>query len=190
MNDDNTEGTPEVAAPHRKRTVALAAAVGVAGLVAGGVAAGGLSSASAESGGNGSGPGYGAPQGYGARPPAGEGKGPGMGPGRGCGDEKALTGEKKTKVLAAVKAKYPKATVQRVETDANGVYEAHITNGGKPLTVKLDKSFKITGTETGPPAGPGGRHGGPGGPPGGGPAGSGGEQRPPAPPSESGGTTA
>ena len=38
-------------------------------------------------------------------------------PRRGCGEEKALTGEPRKKVIAAVKAKYPKASVQRVETD-------------------------------------------------------------------------
>jgi hypothetical protein len=74
-------------------------------------------------------------------------------------DEKLLTGTTKAKVLAAVRAKYPDATVQRVETDSDGVYEAHILDDGQPLTVLVGKAFTVTGTETG---GPG--HGGPGAP--------------------------
>jgi hypothetical protein len=52
-------------------------------------------------------------------------------------------------VLAAVKAKYPDATVERAETDSEGVYEAHIVNGGSPLTVQVGKDFTITGTDEG-----------------------------------------
>src|SRR3954447_3214029 len=41
--------------------------------------------------------------------------------------ETALTGTTAAKVKAAALAKYPGATVQRVETDSDGVYEAHLT---------------------------------------------------------------
>jgi uncharacterized membrane protein YkoI len=72
-------------------------------------------------------------------------------------DETLLTGDTAAKVKAAALAKYPGATVQRVETDSDGVYEAHlVTKAGDPVTVEMDKSFTVTGTEA---------HGGPGGPP-------------------------
>ena len=41
-------------------------------------------------------------------------------------DEKLLTGTTAAKVKAAALAKYPGATIQRVETDSDGVYEAHV----------------------------------------------------------------
>jgi uncharacterized membrane protein YkoI len=70
--------------------------------------------------------------------------------GRGGAGETALTGDTLTKVKEAVLAKYPNATFDRVETDSDGVYEAHITTAaGDQLTVELDKSYAITGTETG-----------------------------------------
>ena len=52
----------------------------------------------------------------------------------------------------------PGGTIQRVETDADGdAYEAHMLDAsGNPVTVKMDKDFNVTGTETG---GPGGGHG-------------------------------
>ena len=176
MNDENTEPT---AGRIRRKAMAVAGAAGVVTLVAGGLAAGALSSASAESGGSDSGRhGYGGPEGArgGARPPAGNGDT--SKPGR--SDEKALTGTTKTKVEAAVKAKYPDATIQRSETDSDGVYEAHVLNDGERLTVLVGEDFTITGTETGPTRGPSGggpeggvRHGGPSG---------GAEGEPPTPP--------
>jgi hypothetical protein len=72
-------------------------------------------------------------------------------------DESLLTGTTKAKVLAAVEAKYPNATIQRVETDSDGVYEAHIVNSGTPLIVQVGKDFAITGTQSG--GGPGGGRG-------------------------------
>jgi ABC-type glycerol-3-phosphate transport system substrate-binding protein len=67
-------------------------------------------------------------------------------------DEKPLTGTTADKVTAAVNAKYPGATIQRVETDSEGVYEAHIvTSSGEELTVQVDKDFAVTGTESGGP---------------------------------------
>jgi hypothetical protein len=66
-------------------------------------------------------------------------------------DEHLLTGDTAAKVKAAALAKYPGATVLRVETDSDGVYEAHLTtSGGKRVTVEVDKSFKVTGEESGP----------------------------------------
>jgi hypothetical protein len=65
--------------------------------------------------------------------------------------EQLLTGSTATRVRNAVLAADPGATVQRVETDAEGaVYEAHITKAdGSRATVKLDGSFNITATEAG-----------------------------------------
>ena len=72
-------------------------------------------------------------------------------------DETLLTGSTAAKVKAAVLAKYPGATFVRVETDSDGVYEAHITKAdGTEVAVEVDKSFAVTGEEQG---GPGGRHG-------------------------------
>ena len=65
-------------------------------------------------------------------------------------DEHLLTGDTAAKVRAAALARYPGATVLRVETDSDGVYEAHLsTSGGQRVTVEVDKSFKVTGEESG-----------------------------------------
>jgi hypothetical protein len=69
--------------------------------------------------------------------------GPGGGPGAG---ETALTGDTKDKVEAAVKAKYPGATILRTETngDSAAAYESHITTSdGKELEVLVNKSFEV-----------------------------------------------
>jgi len=65
--------------------------------------------------------------------------------------EALLTGDTAARVKAAVLAQYPKATIQRVENDAEGaVYEAHIVQAdGSRATVKLNASFTVTSTETG-----------------------------------------
>jgi hypothetical protein len=65
--------------------------------------------------------------------------------------ETLLTGDTASKVTAAVVAAYPDATIERVETDAEGAtYEAHIVQAdGSHATVKLDDSFTVTSTETG-----------------------------------------
>ena len=66
-------------------------------------------------------------------------------------DERLLTGDTASKVRAAALARYPGATVLRVETDSDGVYEAHLTTSdGRRVTVEVDKSFKVTGEESGP----------------------------------------
>jgi hypothetical protein len=79
-------------------------------------------------------------------------------------DEKLLTGSDATKARAAALAKYPGATIERVETDSDGVYEAHIvTSSGQRLIVQMDKNFTVTGTD---------QHAGPGGTPGSKPGGT------------------
>ncbi|HET7801304.1 MAG TPA: hypothetical protein VFL38_12855 [Humibacillus xanthopallidus] len=81
-------------------------------------------------------------------------------------DEKLLTGDTATKVTAAAKAKEPGATIERVETDSDGVYEAHMVRAdGTPITVQVDASFTVTGVQEGGPGagGPGGGRGGMGG---------------------------
>ena len=65
-------------------------------------------------------------------------------------DEELLGGDTASKVQAAALAKYPGATVLRVETDSDGVYEAHLeTTDGQRVTVEVDKAFKVTGEESG-----------------------------------------
>jgi hypothetical protein len=62
--------------------------------------------------------------------------------------EAVLTGDTATSVEAAVKAALPDATIDRMETDADGaMYEAHVTLAdGSDSTVKLDAAFAITDT--------------------------------------------
>ncbi len=56
--------------------------------------------------------------------------------------------------------------MQRVETDSEGVYEAHLlTTDGQRVTVQVGADFAVTGVQTGGPRG--GGPGGPGGPRGG-----------------------
>jgi len=85
--------------------------------------------------------------------------GPGRGgPGHGDGGphtangitETVLAGDQATSVQAAVTAANPGATIDRMETDADGdAFEAHITLAdGSHVTVKLDASFNITSTDT------------------------------------------
>jgi hypothetical protein len=65
--------------------------------------------------------------------------------------ETILTGDDANKVQAAVLAAQPGATINRMETDADGaVYEAHVTLAdGSDATVKLDANYTVTATETG-----------------------------------------
>jgi uncharacterized membrane protein YkoI len=73
--------------------------------------------------------------------------------------ETALTGANLATARAAALKAVPGATVDRIETDADGaVYEAHMTKAdGTRVTVKFDKDFKVTSTEDG--RGGGGRGG-------------------------------
>jgi hypothetical protein len=129
------------------RRYGSAAALVAAGLVAGGVLAGTLSAGAANKTPS---PSPSSPAAS-TRPPWADGdQSKSHHPG-----EKLLTGTTASKVRAAALAKYPGATVQRVETDSDGVYEAHlVTKAGAWITVKVGKDFTVTGTE----AGPGGRH--------------------------------
>ena len=84
-----------------------------------------------------------ADQGRGGKGRGDHGRGGHGGPGAG---ETALTGDTKTKVEAAVLAKYPGATIDRTETngDAAASYESHIkTSAGKELEVHVSKDFKV-----------------------------------------------
>jgi len=72
-------------------------------------------------------------------------------------DEQLLTGDTKASVEKAVLAKYPDATIERTETDSDGVYESHIvTADGQHVIVQVGEDFAVTGTQTG---GGGGHHG-------------------------------
>ncbi|MGI8686621.1 MAG: PepSY domain-containing protein [Acidimicrobiales bacterium] len=69
--------------------------------------------------------------------------------GRG-GGETALTGETADKVSAAALAAVPGGTIIRVETDADGTYEAHVRKAdGTEVVVKVDAGFNVTATEEG-----------------------------------------
>lgn len=68
-------------------------------------------------------------------------------------DETLLTGDTAAKVRAAALAKVSGGTIERVETDADGnaAYEAHMTRSdGSRVTVYVNKSFEVVGTEAGP----------------------------------------
>jgi len=72
-------------------------------------------------------------------------------------DEQLLTGDTATKVTELALAQYPGATIQRVETDSDGVYEAHIvTAAGDMVIVQVGADFTFTGTQAGGPGGSGG----------------------------------
>ncbi len=101
--------------------------------------------------------------------------------GRHAGAEKELSGTSAAKVKAAVLAKLPGATVDRMSAEdaaekTGAAYEAHVTKAdGTRVEVLLDKNDKVLSTKAderpGGPGGPGGRDG-PGGPDaGGGPGG-------------------
>jgi hypothetical protein len=129
---------------HKKLT-ALVVSTGLAGAIAGGVLMSNVSANAADDTSS-AGTTY-------AAPPAGAGHGNTDPTKPMRDDEQLLTGTTLSKVTAVVKAKYPDATIQRVETDSDGVYEAHIVDNGSPVTVEVDKSYAITGTEA-RPAGP------------------------------------
>jgi len=128
------------------------AALAVGGMLVGGVLAGTLAASAADnnavadqSGAYGA-PGYGGPGRQGGGPRGNVDESKSQRP-----DEQLLTGDTAAKVKAAALAKYPGATVLRVETDSDGVYEAHLTtSNGQRVTVEVDKSFKVTGEESGP----------------------------------------
>ncbi|HEY7989071.1 MAG TPA: hypothetical protein VIE19_07625, partial [Lapillicoccus sp.] len=60
-------------------------------------------------------------------------------------DEQLLTGDTADKVTAAAKAKEPDAAIERVETDSDGVYEAHMVRAdGTRITVQVGADFQVT----------------------------------------------
>ncbi len=75
-------------------------------------------------------------------------------------DETLLTGDALTNVQAAAVAKVGNdATVERVETDADGnaKYEVHMVQAdGTRITVYVDESYNVVSVEEGGPGGPGG----------------------------------
>jgi hypothetical protein len=121
------------------------AALAVGGMLVGGVLVGTLTANAANTTGTANQTGaYGAPGGPRHRGTADESKSQRP-------DEHLLTGDTASKVRAAALARYPGATVLRVETDSDGVYEAHLTTSdGRRVTVEVDKAFKVTGEESGP----------------------------------------
>ena len=154
MTDETQPAAEAVARRRRTRTIASAVAIAAAGVVAGGVLAGTLSANAADDASDDtSGTATDGDHGQ-----FGNGNTDPSKPMR--SDEKLLTGATKAKVLAAVQGKYPDATIQRVETDSDGVYEAHVVNAGTPMIVQVGKDFTITGTQTG--GGHGGDHDGDG----------------------------
>jgi uncharacterized membrane protein YkoI len=59
-----------------------------------------------------------------------------------------LTGQKAKKATSAVKARFPKATIIRLEIDPDGAYEAHIVKAnGTVVEVTMNKNFRITDIE-------------------------------------------
>ncbi len=66
-------------------------------------------------------------------------------------DEKSVSSADAATLKAAAVAAVPGGTVYRVETDAgDGTYEAHMTKADSTeVTVKFDKSLKVTKVETG-----------------------------------------
>jgi len=111
------------------------------GLVVGGaLASGGIASAASGAGSTGSSaaPGFWSQIGS----PADMTHGPG---------ERLLTGSDADKATAAAEAAVPNGTVIRVETDSDGAtYEAHMQKAdGTFVTVKMDGSFNVAGTQDG-----------------------------------------
>lgn len=138
---EETEHSPPQVPDRGRWRWARPVAFGVAGLLAGGLIAGSLSASADTSGSSGT-SGNGAPTASGRDPSQ---------PQR--PDEQLLTGTKASKVRAAALEEYPGATVVRIETDSDGVYEAHLmTSDGRPVTVEVGADFKVTGTETHPGA--------------------------------------
>jgi hypothetical protein len=153
--DENTDNTTEQQPAGRERMgrrawVRSTALIGT-GLVAGGILAGTLTATAADTGTTAAD----STSSSTGQDPDQDGDGDHGGPGNGDpsqpqrSDEQLLTGDTATKVTDVVTAKYPDATIERVETDSDGVYEAHIVNAdGTHLTVQVGKDFAITGTDS------------------------------------------
>jgi hypothetical protein len=76
-------------------------------------------------------------------------------------DAKLLIGDGATNVTTAAESEEPGASIERVETDSDGVHEAHVVReDGTPITVLIDENYAVTGVQEG--GGPGAPGGGPG----------------------------
>ena len=79
--------------------------------------------------------------------------------------ETALEGDVAAQVTAAAQAAIPDGTIDRVETDNDGVYEAHMTKAdGTHVIVQIGADYTVTATLDQPQGGPGGHGAGNGGP--------------------------
>ena len=77
--------------------------------------------------------------------------------------ETPLTGDVAAQVTAAAQAAVPDGTIVRVETDNDGVYEAHMTKAdGTQVIVQVGADFVVTATVDQPQGGHGGPGNGPG----------------------------
>ena len=119
------------------------------GLIGAGVAAGAVGATAVAAGADTTSP---APATSSAAAPSGsakQGNGHGSAPVR--DDEKSVSASTAATLKAAALKAVPGGTVYRVETDAgDAAYEAHMTKAdGSEVTVKFDKSLKVTGVETG-----------------------------------------
>src|SRR3954447_22515717 len=130
--------------PNTWKRAAGAAGLVATGLVAGGILAGTLSANAADTG---------------TTPSAGTSSSETVDPSQPQrSDEQLLTGDTKTEVEKAVLAKYPDATIERTESDSDGVYESHVvTADGEQVIVQVGEDFAVTGTQTG--GARGGHHG-------------------------------
>ena len=159
--DRDTNGHEPATASRRRKRLAGAVALLLAGGIAGGaLAATGSASAAGTS----------SPAASTAAPaPGAQGRADTATPVR--PGEKAETGANLATLKAAALKAVPGGTVYRVETDADGAtYEAHMTKAdGTHVTVKFGKNLTVTAVQQGMGAGgPGGMgRGGPGGPGGG-----------------------
>ncbi len=77
--------------------------------------------------------------------------------------ETPLTGDVLAQVTAAAQAAVPDGTIVRVETDNDGVYEAHMTKAdGTEVVVQVGADYAVTATVDRPQGGRGGPGNGPG----------------------------
>ena len=77
--------------------------------------------------------------------------------------ETALEGDVAAQVTAAAQAAIPDGTIDRVETDNDGVYEAHVTKAdGTHVIVQIGADYTVTATLDQPQGGHGPGTGGPG----------------------------
>ena len=135
---DTDEGGKRRARPSRRRLASVGLVA--SGLLAGGILAGShLASAAGQTSGP---PAASAVASTAGQDPATVTHGPG---------ERLLTGTTAAKVRAAALAVVPGGTIIRVETDSAGSpYEAHVRKAdGSIVTVKVDKDFKVTSTDSG-----------------------------------------